>query len=379
MLNYRHLYYFWVVCKEGGFSRAAERLGMAIQTISVQVRELEKSLGRQLLKPAGRGVALTEAGQTAYGRADEIFRIGEALVGAVQDSASRPRVRLAIGLSDGISKLAAHALLDPVLATPDLRLICHEGEFDELQAELALHRLDLVLAGQASPANPNLALSNERLVSSPVDWYGPTGLVGDADIEAFPESLERLPVLLPTGHSMLRSSLDQWFVDKGLRLRVVGEFEDHPIRGQPAAGQHALEHMPVVIGHRADQLGMHVEGQETPALLPLEEEVEGVERAHRAVEVHQLVVVAGLEKDRLGRHAPGVPGDDLQMRLVADHPCLALPHDRLEQGPQHTAGKTQPHPPIDDLEAFPAGARSGQTPALVEVMDEFGERHDGSP
>ena len=226
MLNYRHLYYFWVVCKEGGFSRAAERLGMAIQTISVQVRELEKSLGRQLLKPAGRGVALTEAGQTAYGRADEIFRIGEALVGAVQDSASRPRVRLAIGLSDGISKLAAHALLDPVLATPDLRLICHEGEFDELQAELALHRLDLVLAGQASPANPNLALSNERLVSSPVDWYGPTGLVGDAEIEAFPESLERLPVLLPTGHSMLRSSLDQWFVDKGLRLRVVGEFED---------------------------------------------------------------------------------------------------------------------------------------------------------
>lgn len=160
---------------------------------------------------------------------------------------------------------------------------------------------------------------------------------------------------------------------------VVGEFQHDAVRRQPAAGQHALEHMPVVIGHRADQLGMHVEGQETPALLPLEEEVEGVERAHRAVEVHQLVVVAGLEKDRLGRHAPGVSGDDLQMRLVADHPCLALPHDRLEQGPQHTAGKTQPHPPIDDLEAFPAGARSGQTPALVEVMDEFGERHDGSP
>ena len=65
MLNYRHLYYFWMVAKEGGFSRAAERLDMAIQTISAQVRELERNLGHQLLKPAGRGVALTDAGQAA--------------------------------------------------------------------------------------------------------------------------------------------------------------------------------------------------------------------------------------------------------------------------------------------------------------------------
>ena len=47
-LNYRHLYYFWMVAKEGSMARAAQRLDMAIQTISVQVRELEKSLGHQL-------------------------------------------------------------------------------------------------------------------------------------------------------------------------------------------------------------------------------------------------------------------------------------------------------------------------------------------
>ena len=65
MLNYRHLYCFWVVTKEGGFARAAERLDMAVQTIGAQVRELERSLGHQLLKPAGRRVAMTEAGQAA--------------------------------------------------------------------------------------------------------------------------------------------------------------------------------------------------------------------------------------------------------------------------------------------------------------------------
>ena len=33
-LNYRHLHYFWIVAKDGGFARAAERLDMAVQTIT---------------------------------------------------------------------------------------------------------------------------------------------------------------------------------------------------------------------------------------------------------------------------------------------------------------------------------------------------------
>jgi LysR family transcriptional activator of nhaA len=172
-INYRHLYYFWVVAKEGGFSKAADRLGMAIQTISAQVRELEKSLGHQLFKPMGRGVTLTEAGHAAYARAEEIFQIGQRIAQEVKQAATGQAVRLAVGLSDGISKLAAHKLLGPALATPELRLLCHEGEFEPLMAELALHQLDLVLAGQPAPQNPNLRLSSQLLSSSAVGWYGP--------------------------------------------------------------------------------------------------------------------------------------------------------------------------------------------------------------
>src|SRR3989338_1272235 len=162
MLNYRHLYYFWMVAKEGGFARAADRLNMAVQTISAQVRELEKSLGHQLLKPSGRGVALTEAGQAAFAQAEKIFQLGQAIPDEVREAASGKVARLAVGFSDGISKLAAHALLKPVLGTPNLRLVCHEGEFEQLLSELALHHLDLVLAGQEAPRNPNLRLTSER-------------------------------------------------------------------------------------------------------------------------------------------------------------------------------------------------------------------------
>ena len=235
MLNYRHLYYFWMVCKEGGFSRAAERLGMAVQTVSTQVRELESALGLQLFKPLGRGVALTDAGRLALSHAEGIFQMGKALVDAMQEAAAGPVIRLAIGLSEGISKLAAHTLLGPILDTPDLKLICHEGQIERLQAELALHNLDLVLAGQPSPENPNLRLISEHLVSSPVAWYGPSELVNEDTVKLFPSSLERLPILLPTGHSTLRASLDHWFHVRDLRVRVVGEFEDSALMSVFAA------------------------------------------------------------------------------------------------------------------------------------------------
>ena len=226
MLNFRHLYYFWVVTKAGGFARAAERLDMAVQTISAQVRELEKALGHQLLKPAGRGVAMTEAGQAAFSRAEEIFQLGQVIPEEVREAASGKVARLAVGLTDGISKLAAHALLAPVLATPTLRLLCHDGEFDDLLAELALHRLDIVLAGQGAPNNPDLRLTSERLVQTSIDWYGPATLVHKAEIDRFPQSLAKLPLLLPTGHSASRARLDRWLESLGLQPRIVGEFED---------------------------------------------------------------------------------------------------------------------------------------------------------
>jgi len=235
MLNYRHLYYFWVVTKEGGFARAAERLDMAVQTVSAQVRALEKALGYQLLKPSGRSVTLTDAGTAAFARAEDIFTIGQSIPDEVKQAATGTVARLAVGLSDGLSKLAAHALLEPVLSTPSLRLLCHEGEFEQLLAELALHHLDLVLAGQPAPRNPNLRLSSVRMLESPIDWYGPSGLVRKAVVERFPQCLAQLPVLLPTSHSALRPKLDRWFESIGVRPDVVGEFEDSALLGVFAA------------------------------------------------------------------------------------------------------------------------------------------------
>jgi LysR family transcriptional activator of nhaA len=240
MLNYRHLYYFWVVAKEGGFARAAERLDMAVQTISAQVRELEKSLGHQLLTSSGRGITMTDGGHAAYARAEEIFQLGRALHDEVREAASGSVARFAVGLTDGISKLAVHAILAPVLDSPSLRLLCHEGEPEQLLAELAHHHLHLVLSSQPAPHNPTMRLTSERLIASPIDWYGSSAIVQQADIEAFPQCLERLPVLLPTIHSSLRFRLDRWFEAQAIRPRIAGEFEDSGLMALFAARGHGV-------------------------------------------------------------------------------------------------------------------------------------------
>ena len=223
--NYKHLYYFWVVAKEGGISKAADKLDMAVQTVSAQVRELERALGYALLKPAGRGLVLTSAGQAAMQQADQIFQLGESLPARVRDAASTPTIRLAVGICDALPKLVVHRLLLPVISEPTLRLLCHERELTDLLGDLALHRLDVVLSDRPAPANPNIKLYSHPMGSSTIAWYGTPAMVQAAQND-FPQSLEQVPLLLPTAHTAVRVRLDQWFEQRGIRPRVVGEFED---------------------------------------------------------------------------------------------------------------------------------------------------------
>ena len=226
--NYRHLHYFWVVAKEGSMTKAANRLNIAVQTVSSQVHELEKDLGHLLFKPAGRGLALTDAGFAAMKLADQIFQIGERLPSIVSGSAAIPRNRLALGVADGLPKLVSKELLDSIIHEQQIQLVCHEGEFEDLLADLALHRLDLVFADRPAPVNKNMSLYSQELGHSPVSWLASAKLLEQAK-ENFPYSLASIPVIMPTYHSTVRFKLDLWFEKLGITPNIVGEFEDNAL------------------------------------------------------------------------------------------------------------------------------------------------------
>ena len=254
--NYRHLFYFWVVAKEGGIARAAERLDMAVQTISAQVRELEKSLGVSLLRTEGRNLVLTDAGVAALHEADHIFALGELLPVRVREAATGQTLRLNLGISDGIAKLAVHRLLTPVLDEPHLRLLCHEGEFQPLLGELALHKLDAVLADRAAPPNPALRTTSQLLGTSAIAWYAPP-LWAEAAANNFPHSLAVVPVLLPTDHAAMRARIDHWLERERIRPHIAGEFEDSALLSTFAATGMGVMPAPVSLGeHLAQTYGL---------------------------------------------------------------------------------------------------------------------------
>ena len=225
-LNFHHLRYFWIVAREGSVTRAARRLGVAVQTISVQIARLEQSLGKALLVPQGRRLVPTEAGRLALAYADQIFQLGERMDAALRDTDAANTLRLAVGISDALPKLIAYRLMEAVFHLPQqVRLVCREGEFDTLLAELALHRLDVVLTDRPAPHGGNLKVFSHALGDFEITLFGAPALAVRYRKE-FPHSLDGAPMLLPTRGNALRGQIERWLETHDVAPLVVGEFED---------------------------------------------------------------------------------------------------------------------------------------------------------
>jgi len=227
-LNYHHLLYFWLAAKRGSVARASAELNLAPQTLSSQIHELERAVGEKLLARQGRALALTEIGRVAFGYAEEIFATGQELLSTLRGRAStRPAPPLRVGVADVLPKLIVHRLLAPVLATePPGRLVVHEEtSLDVFLAELATHKLDLVLADAPAGANVRVRAFSHLLGECGTTFFAAPALAARCR-PGFPRSLARWPVLLPGVGTTLRSSLDDWFHDQGVVPLIAGEFDD---------------------------------------------------------------------------------------------------------------------------------------------------------
>ena len=224
-LNFRHLLYFWAVAREGSITRAAETLGLSVQAISTQLSQLEAQLGQVLLVPRGRGLTPSEAGRLVLGYAEQIFQLGTELKDALA-TAQTPQRRLAVGLTDAIPKLVAFRLLEVTLHPPvDCRLSCREGELDDLITDLALHRLDLVLAHRPVAPSANLKVYSHALGNLGMALYG-SEILWQQYKESFPHQLGHAPLLLPMPENPLRPAIEEWFRKRSLALHVTAEFSD---------------------------------------------------------------------------------------------------------------------------------------------------------
>ena len=263
-LNFKHLRYFWMVAKTGSIARAAEQLHLTPQSISGQLGDFAETLGVELFRRSGRNLELTDAGRRILSYAEEIFTIGDELLDVLYDQRAKKTLPFRVGIADSLSKSVAYRLVEPALRLPDpVRLICREGRLPALLAELAIHRLDMILADRPMPGNLNVRGYSHLLGESGLTVFGSPQLVAKLP-DDFPALLDNAPFLLPGEDAAIRPKLDQWLETSGLRPHIVGEFDDSALIkafGQAGAGlfvaptanvEHLCEQYKVVVIGRID-------------------------------------------------------------------------------------------------------------------------------
>jgi LysR family transcriptional regulator, transcriptional activator of nhaA len=239
MINYKHLHYFWAVAREGGIARAGERLHLTPQTISGQLTLLEQYLGVNLFSRVGRNLELTEAGRLMLSYADEIFSLGGELEEAMRQLPDDRPQMLRVGVVDVVPKSIAHRILAPALQMPaSVRMVCREASLDTLLAELAVHRLDLVLADRPIPPTVSTRGFSHKLGECAISFFATEKvkkkLKGD-----FPRCLDGAPILLPSIGTQLRAGIDQWLDKYRIHPHMIAEFDDSALMkvfGQEGAG-----------------------------------------------------------------------------------------------------------------------------------------------
>lgn len=225
-LNYSHLFYFWTVAREGSIAKASASLHLTPQTISGQIKLLETSIGQALFNRVGRRLVLSEMGQVVFQYANEIFTVGAELATVIRGGHLQTPDTLTVGVVSSLPKLVTERIIAPAMATDErIRVRCKEATLEQLLAELAIHKLDLVISDQPAPEGLGLRAYNHRLGES-----GMTLFVRSRQARRyrgrFPDSLQDAPMLLPSQQSALRRRIDDWLQKNGLSPRIAGEFDD---------------------------------------------------------------------------------------------------------------------------------------------------------
>lgn len=225
-MNYKHLQYFLQVAEAGSVARASEQLHLTPQTVSGQIQLLEDRLGSPLFARSGRRLLLTDTGRVVLDYAKEIFGLGAELETAVRERTERGRtLEFRVGVADAVPKAVAYHLVEPAFAVQDVRLVCREWKLDLLLAELALHKLDLVIADAPIPSGVSVRAFSHRLGSSTLNFFATAALREQYPGE-IPSCLDGAPLLMPGEDSAVGQRLRAWFQSQEVRPRVVGEFDD---------------------------------------------------------------------------------------------------------------------------------------------------------
>lgn len=227
-INYHHLFYFKIIVEEGSISKAALKLSLGQPTLSEQLKQFEEALGLKLFEREHKKLKLTEQGKVAFDYAQTIFKIGSEMYEVLHDRLKPLKESLHIGCLDSIPKQIVVSLVKQALKITPCQITLSEGKFDELLRELTAHRIDLVITNFLPSGLDSKGLGHKLIAKNNVSFYGSSHFA--LLKKNFPESISKVPLILPTYDSKLRQDLDHWAKVNKIELNIIIESQDIAVK-----------------------------------------------------------------------------------------------------------------------------------------------------
>jgi DNA-binding transcriptional LysR family regulator len=212
----------------GSFARAAERLGRSQSAVSTQLRKLEEQVGQPLVQKAGRGLALTAAGESLLGYAKRLLDLNDEAVDRLRGTDLEGWARL------GLAQDFAESWLPAVLkrfsrAYPKVLIEVQVGLGAQLVEKTLKGDLDIALVWGDGGDAPHA----QRVGEMPIHWVGPPDWPGLASL-----GHEPLPLAAFAPPCTFRSAAVAALDEGGVPWRLV--FTSPSLSGLWAAAEGGL-------------------------------------------------------------------------------------------------------------------------------------------
>jgi len=196
----------------GNFAKAADRLGRSTSAVSAQLRKLEEQAGTPIFRKAGRGLALTDAGETMLAYARRLLELNDEAAAAIHSVELEGWVRL------GLQEDFGETLLPEVLgrfarAHPKVRIEARVVRNVELIDRVTAGKLDLALAWSDGVLTPHY----EPIAEVPMRWIG--AAAGPRPWTT--ESREPLPLASLEAPCLMRTAATKALDRAGIPWRVA--------------------------------------------------------------------------------------------------------------------------------------------------------------
>lgn len=221
--NYRHLYYFWMIAREGSIKKAGDKLNLAPSGLSEQLRLLEEYFGKRLFERKTRKLLLNDVGKLLFENCTKIFHQTDEMTLAIKQKVLKKKIRIRVGVLPSLSSSHIHEFVMPLFKDKSVSVVVMEGPLDELVYQLDNQELEIVLSDR-DVEKKYQKLRSFRLMPRKIVVVGKDKFSHLK--KNFPYSLTGVPILHLTRHSQIRDEIDRYFFRHKINPQIIGEVDD---------------------------------------------------------------------------------------------------------------------------------------------------------